>query len=141
MMSENTKWQCQAGECFLRDVGGKLHLFFILTNPLSAARYGYGEKFKVLSVNISTIRDNIPYDNTCEIEVGEHPFIKNRSFVVYSRMMIDNVQDIENMINNAVLIPKESCSIDLLKRILQGALDSDRTSQEFQNIIAENMPA
>lgn len=92
------------------------------------------------SIFLQLDRDNIPYDNTCEIEIGEHPFIKNRSFVVYSRMMIDNVQDIENMINHAVLVPKESCSNDLLKRILQGALDSDRTSQEFQNIIAENMP-
>lgn len=139
-MSENTEWQCQAGECFLRDVGGKLHLFFVLTNPLSAAQYGYGSRLKVLSVNISTIRDNIPYDNTCEIEVGEHPFIRNRSFVKYSKMMIDDAQDIEKMMNSAVIVPKEPCSTVLLKRILQGALDSERTGQEFQNIISENMP-
>lgn len=139
-MSGNTQWQCQAGECFLRDVSGKLHLFFVLTNPLSAAQFGYGTNLKVLSVNISTIRDNVPYDNTCEIEIGEHPFIRNRSFVMYSRMMIDNAHDIEEMISNAVLVPRETCSVDLLERILQGALDSDRTSTEFQNIIAENMP-
>ena len=140
-MSNELLWQCQSGDCFLRDVGGKLHLFFVLTNPADVTSYGYSSALKVLSVNISSINpDNPLYDKTCVIQAGEHPFIAKESYVVYSRMMIDDVATIQRLLESGVFVSREPCSTALLKRILQGALDSDRTRQEFQNIIRENMP-
>lgn len=66
-------WQCRQGECLLIPSGPNSyqHLFTILVNPCILPNRG--NKPQVLSVGISSIRTNIPYDNACIIRQGEHP--------------------------------------------------------------------
>lgn len=64
-------WQCRQGECLLIPSGPNSyqHLFTILVNPCILPNRG--NKPQVLSVGISSIRANIPYDNACIIRQGE----------------------------------------------------------------------
>lgn len=126
-------WVCVAGKSFLGQTGDDLHLFFVLTNPMKLP--SYGNQSQVLSVNISSVYEDRPYDNTCEINVGEHPFINRRSYVYYRRMRLDTAVHIENLVNSGVFLARENCTPELLQRILQGALNSIHTPKEFKQII------
>lgn len=130
----NQDWVCTAGKCFLGKTGGnELHLFFVLTEPMSLP--SYGNQLQVLSVNISSVHEDGRYDNTCEIDVGEHPFVNRKSYVYYRRMRMDSVEHIEGLVNSGLFPAKENCSPELLQRILEGALTSIHTSREFKQII------
>ncbi len=130
----NQNWECTAGKCFLGRTGGnELHLFFVLTEPMNLP--SYGNRPQVLSVNISSVYEGRPYDNTCEIDVGEHPFVNHKSYVYYRRMRMDEVEHLEGLVNSGLFPAKENCPPELLQRILQGALTSIHTSREFKQII------
>jgi hypothetical protein len=49
-----------------------LHLFIQMTEPL-------GRDEKILLLSVSTIREGVPYDDACVLDVGEHEFIKHPS--------------------------------------------------------------
>ena len=75
------KWQAVAGATLLVPSGptGK-HLFIVLCDPVVLP--GYGPQSCVLMASVSTVRTEIPYDETCVLEPGCHPFITQRSYVV-----------------------------------------------------------
>jgi len=103
-------WQCRQGECLLIPSGPNSyqHLFTILVNPCILPNRG--NKPQVLSVGISSIRTNIPYDNACIIRQGEHPFVQHDSYVRYRDARIDAVEHIENRVHEGIFSVKSPCS-------------------------------
>lgn len=123
------------GRCMLipSGSGDNKHLFTIIIEPLVLPQTG--RKPIVILVNFTSIRDDIPYDDACIIQAGEHPFIQHKSYISYRNARIDSVAHIENLLEKGVFIEKEPCSQKLLEKILQGALKSKRIPREFKRII------
>lgn len=59
------------------------HLFVLLNNPVL-----FEKKEVVLIISVSSIKQNLPYDNTCILKKGEHSFIQHDSYVIYSNRTI-----------------------------------------------------
>lgn len=134
-----SNWKCAKGECILIPSGPSnyKHLFTILFDPIVLP--SVGQKPHTLSVSITTLRENLPYDDACVLEPGEHPFIKHRSYVDYRHTRIDSAEHLEKLITSGYVIQKESCSLVLINKIISGALKSNRISREFKFIIQKSM--
>lgn len=86
------------------------HLHFICNDPVFYPGLG---KECVLLVNISSIKPNIPYDKSCVLDVGEHPFITKPSFIYSSA-------GIQLQIAEGNYSVREDCNESVFKRILNG---------------------
>ncbi len=58
------------------------HLHIICNNPVFYPKLA---KECVLAVNISTVTTDIPYDISCVLNTGDHPFINRQSYVYYRK--------------------------------------------------------
>lgn len=77
-------------------------------------------------------------DETCIIEPGEHPFVVRQTTVCYNRLAecpAENVGSLER----SIVKWYDRLSDNLLKRILQGALDSDQTIDKYKELIATEL--
>lgn len=126
-------WQASAGATLLVPSGptGK-HLFVVLCDPTLFP--GYGQETCVAMVNLSTVRPGIPYDATCVLEPGCHPFVTQRSYVVYRAMRIDRASDLERRIAQGLFTPHQPMPPTVLRRIREGRLASPFTKREFKTL-------
>ena len=133
-------WQCKQGKCVLVPSGPdeKKHLFAILLDPVQIE--SYGSKRCVIMVGVTSIRNDIPYDNACVLAEGDHPFIKHASYVDYRRARIEQAEIIEQYVKNGYFSEKEDCSTELLKYLIQGALNSRQISREIKKILHDLLP-
>lgn len=127
------------GQCFLVPSGPNqhLHLFTIVIEP--AILPERGNHPQVISVNFTSVIQNVPHDKSCLVDSGDHPFIKHPSYVNYRGARCDSYEQIQKLINNGVFIEKEPCSDELLKKIINGALASKMISREFKDIIRNSL--
>lgn len=58
------------------------HLFVCVTDPVGVGK-------DVLLVSVSSLIPRQPYDSTCRLYVGDHPFIRHDSYVAYARARIE----------------------------------------------------
>ncbi|TXK93000.1 hypothetical protein BMR07_10185 [Methylococcaceae bacterium CS1] len=49
---------------------------------------------------MSTVSDLIDYDKTCILKIGEHPFIKHESYILYRKSAILGVTSISRSIGD-----------------------------------------
>jgi len=99
-------WQASAGATLLVPSGpeGK-HLFVVVCDPVVLP--GYGPHPCVVMVNLSTVRAGIPYDSTCVLQAGSHPFVAQESYVAYSGMRIDRVADLAARVEQGYFTPHD----------------------------------
>jgi hypothetical protein len=62
---------CAKGETYLVPSGPDLHLFVVVTDEDANGMH--------ILVNISSVDSEIPYDEACELNKGDHPFITKSS--------------------------------------------------------------
>jgi len=110
------------------------HLFVIAIEPVRAD--GYGSNPMVLMACVTSRKNGIGHDGACELSAGDHPFITHDSFIDYRFTRIEPAQDVEARVRDGTFIVKESCSTDLLARIIHGAAVSRRINREFRQILA-----
>jgi hypothetical protein len=111
----------KAGETFLVDTGDKKHLFVSLFDERLIE--GYAQKPHILLVSFSTIREDVPYDETCEIEPSEHTFIKDRSYIAYNKPRILTSEELRTkcqQMGGGYSSFNPPVSQNLLRRIQQG---------------------
>jgi hypothetical protein len=97
------------------------HLFVLLTDP-----HGDGEKC-VLMVSLSTIRRGIPHDPTCILYQGDHPFVRNDSYVVYQRARIEPAESLLRGVKDGKLIAHDTMDGAVFARICKGLEESRLT--------------
>src|SRR3989304_525042 len=95
------------------------HLWVILTNP--------NVDGLIAIVNITSL--NTQPDTTTILQVGDHPFIRHASVVLYSDARIAPLLPIEQGIkmNSGLFRQLDPCSDELLKKICNGIFVSDFT--------------
>lgn len=77
----------------------------------------------VVTVNLTSRRHGC--DETCVVQVGEHPFIHHETVVayVYAKLVPRDMQE-QILANPSQAVPHAPVSAALLRRIQKGALDS-----------------
>lgn len=95
------------------------HLFFALTNPCVGNQH--------LLVSASSIRDGRVHDATCELAVGDHPFIEAKSYIFYAKPIQLPHQGIIKCVSSAIYVAKEDCNPEVFARIRAGLTESPMT--------------
>lgn len=108
--------------------GSKSHLFVLCNDPIYYPRLNVDA---VLSVNITSWTGLEQHDDsTCIINVGDHPFIKHKSFVFYGGAWITGAQTIIKNVQESNYEPMGQLDESVLQRILKGFEVSRKPSRE-----------
>jgi hypothetical protein len=89
---------------------------------------------RVLVVNWTTLRESC-VDDTCFLDVGDHPLIDHRSTMAYSRAKLWDSTKIAFAIDQGAISAVASVSATLLARIIAGAKRSRELSAEYRSYI------
>lgn len=103
------------------------HLFIILTDRCP-------EEDTVLMVDVCRIKDAY-HDSTCTLNVGDHEFIRQPSFVNYRRARIEAANALIIGVERQVMVPKGTIAEDIFARICYGLLQSRHCAPKFQNYL------
>jgi hypothetical protein len=123
-----------AGDSFLVPSGASgNHLFVIILGPMLIQQRG--RQLQVVLVNFSTIRDNVPFDNACLVDEGEHPFVTRKSFVQYRYARIDAEEHVSSMVTSGAWPRQVACTPELLIKIIAGARRSNRITNEIKGML------
>ena len=125
-------WEGIAGGTLLAPSGPGNHLFIILIK--SSEFEGYGENRCILA-NITSIKEGVPYDATCVLKAGCHPFIKQDSYVLYKQAKIEPEAHLKKQIDVGIIIPKEPINDELLAVVIQGLKDSIHTKRYIKELL------
>ncbi len=93
------------------------HLHFICSNPFFNLHTG---EMSVVAVNISSVREGKPYDKTCVLREGDHPFIRHDSFVYYRGAVIFRVEKLKYGIQAGEITVLDDVSETVLQKVLEG---------------------
>lgn len=111
-------------------IAGKInHLHVICTNPFFCADIG---AMAIIAVNISSIKENVDYDKTCVLHVGDHPFIKHDSYVRYKDATAMKVENILEKISHREITVLENLSDEVFERVFAGFEKSEYTSRKIK---------
>lgn len=107
------------------------HLHIVCSNPAPDG--------SVVVFNATTPRSDS--DRNCILRAGEHPSIEHESVITYEQgRLLSTAQ--QNQLEHSQLFPRmrrERASSGLIRRIQEGALKSDQTSIEIQDIIRDQI--
>jgi len=108
------------------DPRGK-HLWFVISDPNRNSGFA-------LIVNMTTFRSGS--EDCCVLQQGEHPGVDCRSAINYLKARNVSVEKIEqaHTMRPDCLVFGERADMDLIIKILQGALESKRISPECRDI-------
>ncbi len=105
------------GGSILAIAGTINHLHFICSDPFFYKNTG---KHSVVAVNISSVKEGFPYDKTCILRAGDHPFIKHKSYVYYKGAAVLQIEKIRYAVEAGEFTVLEDVSPSILKNVLDG---------------------
>lgn len=102
------------------------HLFTVITNP-----WEYQGSRKVIMVNISSIKPNVPFDQTCVIrsDEGANDFITRHSYVIYRFAQVREESKLTELREKGIIIPNGLMSNDCYRRMCAGIQRSAETAE------------
>lgn len=107
------------------------HLFVILNDPVALT--GYPGVVCVL-VCVCSKYPNVPYDPTCELAPGCHPFVTHDSYVAYRHARIETSTSLATLVAQGVFIPNQPCADPPFSQIKAGLNTSSNTKRAFKNL-------
>lgn len=125
-------WQAVAGATLLIPSGprGENHLFVVLNDPKPFP--DYGARPCVVLVNLTTARKGAELDDTCLLEPGSHPFVKQQSFVLYRAARVEQKARLEQLIKQGLFKPHQPLDPGVLAVVKAGLKASPFTKREFK---------
>jgi hypothetical protein len=108
------------------------HLWIIISSP-------FGNPEKVIIVNLTTWRDQAVElnDGSCIVNSGEHGFVKTKSYIYYREAKDPLIENLQKAMQAGLITPHESCSTDLLCKILLGAEKSPFTPLKVLQVLKD----
>ncbi|WP_333894959.1 hypothetical protein [Atlantibacter hermannii] len=97
--------------------GSKEHLFFICNDPVFYPKLA---KESFLAVNLTSIAAGIEPDSSCLLNVGDHPFVRHPSYVLYRRAEIFGADSVIQRVSAGDIRIHDPCSEGTFQRILGG---------------------
>lgn len=80
-------------------------------------------------VNISTYF--VGCDDTCLLNVGDHPFVRHKSFVFYAQARIYKASGIQDGFKMGLLEPQADLADEVFKRVAAGITASQDSPQNI----------
>jgi hypothetical protein len=108
------------------------HLFIIVTKLCSAGCH--------LLLNVSSIRDGKFHDPACVFAGGEHPFIKNPSYVYYQMADQKRAQSISDLVAKAYYTEKDALDPIHFTNVCDGIMQSKFTKPWVKEYFRKNTP-
>lgn len=108
----------------------KKHLFIIMTKVCPNGQH--------LLLSVSSIKEGVNHDATCEMESGCHVFITKPSFIFYAKA--DRVRSdlLVKCVDGWVYTPKERLADDVFGRVCAGVEASPFTPRWTKKYFGEN---
>ena len=126
-------WRPCAGATLLMPSGVEgNHLFVILNDPKVFP--GYGPNPCVALVNLSTVRAEVSYDNTCVLQAGCHSFVVRNSYVVYRNVRIEQETHLITLVLQGLFRPHDPILGTDFTNIKNGLTGSPFTKREFKQL-------
>lgn len=114
-------------------VAGKTnHLHIICTEPFFNKETG---EMSVLAVNISSVREGSPYDDTCILHAGDHPFVKHDSYVRYRDAVAMRVSRIRFAIETQEISVLDRLDDDIFSQVIGGFQKSEQTKTKIKKML------
>jgi len=107
------------GASFLGPINEVHHLFAVMNNPCA--------NHQCLVINITSIKDGKYYDPACILDVGDHPFIKHPSYVLYRLGDTMRADRIGKFVDLSYYLSREDWGNAVFQRIVDGIRASDDT--------------
>lgn len=104
----------------------RFHLFFCLCDPNP----------ECILVSISGLTKKS--EQTCILQIGEHPYIIKESCVFYRRPRQETDESISRLIAAGNCMPKDRASNELIEKICKGAHESDFAPNWLPRKLKEN---
>lgn len=98
--------------------GRDKHLHIVCNDPIPYPKYANAES--VLLVNITTLYPEQPFDGSCILNVGDHPFINHQSYVYYGKADIFAATSLVAGVQSGELVIRQACPDSTFIRILSG---------------------
>jgi len=115
------------GDTFLNsNPASPQHLWIVASNRTENNRY--------VIFNFTTKRPDS--DLSCEVQPGEHPFITRESVVAYDRGQLIAITTTRLMQDLGFYQAMAPVSIELLRRIQEGALRSEHTTKKLRDLVS-----
>ena len=108
--------------------GPEPHLYIICTDECKLGA--------CLLVNITSARDGC--DQTCILDVGDHPFIKHPSCIFYAKAIIRKCDQIKGALAAGAIEAAEDVAEDVLDRILAGFTISEDTPPQIIKYLTQS---
>lgn len=108
-----------------------MHLYVIMTDACRDNQH--------LLISISTIRKNKYFDDTCTINIGEHSFITDDSYVYYKEPLLRKSESISKCIDGCYFIEKEDINAPVFQLICNGIARSKFTPKWAEDYYNANM--
>jgi hypothetical protein len=108
------------------------HLFVILANPVAVDLQT--QDLQVPVVSISKIIDGQPYDGTCVLYRGDHPFIVQASYVYYAMAFCILTAKLTQRIHAEECIPCAKLIPEVFERVLTGVLESPHSKPRIRGL-------
>jgi len=110
------------------------HLFILLTDPPNPD----GE---VLLVGVASVQERLPHDPTCLLYLGDHPFIRHKSYVNYAFARIEPVGKLVNGVKQGLFDPQGTLGEAVFARVCKGLLESRRTTPKIRKFYEDAQQA
>ena len=120
----------QVGLCLFVPSGPQgEHLFTIICGPKNIAS---ATRPEWLSASICSVKPGVPSDESCVLEVGDHPFLVRQSYVSYSQLRVDFEDDLKQKIASGYFHLTNNASPSLLANMLGGMAVSRRVPRHIR---------
>lgn len=123
------------GGTVLAQTGDKKHLHIICSEPAFYSGIG---ALGVLVVNITSVDPERPYDTTCVLHPGDHPFIEHDSYVLYAKAVVWKTSSIENRILTGEIVTQPPLKEPVISNVISGFLISPMTNRRILNFCRNN---
>ncbi|MHC1547796.1 hypothetical protein [Phyllobacterium sp. K27] len=80
-----------------------------------------------LRITVTSIKANKFHDNTCVLNVGDHPFIKHPSYMLYRMAECSQSTRIGKLVDKNYYLTREDFAPEIFELIAAGIYDSDET--------------
>ncbi len=119
------------GHCFqFFDTQKKAHLYVIIAHDREPPT-------RCLAVNITSIRDGVPYDRSCVFAGGEHPCITGRCWAWYRRACVWDVTTLTAKERAGDLWRPDQKLVDwkIVLKLQHGGLQSEETNPDNKDFL------
>lgn len=105
------------------------HLFTIICGPKNIAT---ATRPEWLSASVCSVKPGVPFDGSCVLQVGDHPFFSKQSYVSYSQLRVDFEDDLKQKMASGYFHVTNSASLALVNKMLNGMGMSRRVPRHIR---------